>query len=237
MMEFMPAMNTTYHLHCYYHVEGLSLNKNTETILLGGFGVYFQKYALEEHKFSSFNHRGLQERMWKRCGKREAGQSGNNRTASCSLSKLPFNTGSGLEGNALGQNVTWEQEQCSCQSGRPQCPAVLLLQGFRIKRALKQLLAQVWVYFSLPLMFPKHCMAEELSSKHWKYVNKVLRWQYRLPDSSQAFWGPRGEKSGRQFCHLRRANHFFPKYQTYDPFQHVQPISLYAVHIQLHFNH
>lgn len=86
-------------------------------------------------------------------------------------------------------------------------------------------------------MFLKHCRAQELFSKHWKYVNKVLRWQYRLPDSSQAFWGPSGEKSGSWFCHLRRANHFFSKYQTYVPFQHVQSISLCPVHIQLHFIH
>lgn len=137
----MPAMNTTYHLHCYCRVGGLSLNKNTETILLGGFGVYFQKHALEKHKFSSFNHRALQERMWKRRGKREAGQS---RIAGPLLALCQsFLLIQVLEGNALGKNVTREQEQGSCQSGMPQCLAVLLLHSFRIKRALKQLLAQL----------------------------------------------------------------------------------------------
>lgn len=49
-------------------------------------------------------------------------------------------------------------------------------------------------------MLLKHCMAQELFSKHWKYLRKVLRWQYRLPDSSQALWGLSGEKSGSWFC-------------------------------------
>lgn len=46
----------------------------------------------------------------------------------------------GLEHNALGQNVTQEQEQCSCQSGMPQCPAVQLLHSFRIKSPLSNCL-------------------------------------------------------------------------------------------------
>lgn len=102
MMNFIPAMKTTYHLHCYYNVGGLSLNKNTKTILLGGFGVYFQKHALEEHKFSSFNHHALQERMWKGCRKSEAGQSRiTGQLALCQSFLLILV----LEGNALGQNV------------------------------------------------------------------------------------------------------------------------------------
>lgn len=42
-------------------------------------------------------------------------------------------------------------------------------------------------------MFLKHCLAQELFSKHWEDVSKVLRWQFRLPDSNQASWGLRGE--------------------------------------------
>lgn len=173
-------------------------------MLLGGFGVYFQKHALEEHKFSSFNHCTLQERMWKGYGKREAEPSGKqDNFLLCQISFLI---------QVLGQNVTREQEQCSCQAGMSQCPAVLLLHSFRIKRALKQLLAQVCVYSSLPPMFLKPCMAQELFSKHWKHINKVLRWQHGLPDSSQAFWGPSGNKWGSWFClSFEKSKPFLPQ--------------------------
>lgn len=103
-MGFIPEMETTHHLRCY-HVGGLSLDKNTETILLGGFGDCFEKHALEEHKFSLFNHHALQERMWKGCGKREAGQSRitGQLLALCRSFLLILVM---LEGNALRQNVT-----------------------------------------------------------------------------------------------------------------------------------
>lgn len=102
-MEFIPAMKTTYHLYCYYHVGGLSLNKNTDNIT-GVFWSLFSEACFRREQVqliqSSCTSGENVEKMWGE----KSWTIQNIRTTSCSLSKSPFNAGSG--GNALGQNFT-----------------------------------------------------------------------------------------------------------------------------------